>query len=127
MHPFRTAVEARDRDAMVAALAPDVVFHSPVTFKPYVGRDAVAALLGVVFETFEDFSYTDELDGGDTHALIFRARVGDKQVEGLDLLRMDEDGLIADFTVMVRPLSAAMALAEAVGRGLAELGVAPAS
>lgn len=126
MHPFRAAVESQDFDAMVARLAPDVVFHSPVTFKPYEGREAVSALLGVVFETFEDFRYTDELEGATAHALVFRARVGDKQVEGLDLLREGDDGLIADFTVMVRPLSAAIALAEAVGKGLAERGIAPA-
>ena len=68
--------------------------------------------------TFEDFRYTDELDAAGRKALIFQARVGDKQVEGIDLLRFDDEGKIADFTVMVRPLSAAMALAEAVGKGL---------
>jgi SnoaL-like domain len=115
---FRKAVEAGDLDAMVEALADDVVFHSPITFKPFEGRAAVATLLGVVFRTFEDFRYTDELDGDDVKALVFRARVGDKQIEGLDLLRIDSAGKIADFTVMVRPLSAAMALAEAVGKGL---------
>jgi hypothetical protein len=103
---------------MVAALAPDVVFHSPITFKPFEGREAVSTLLGVVMRTFEEFRYTDELDSGDVKALVFEARVGDRQVQGLDLLRFDGDGQIADFTVMVRPLSAAMALAEAVGKGL---------
>lgn len=126
-HPFRAAVESRDIDAMVALLAEDVVFHSPVTFKPYVGREAVGGLLGVVFETFEDFRYTDELGGEGAHALVFRARVGEREVEGLDLLRSDERGLVADFTVMVRPLSAALALAEAVGAGLEARGIAPAS
>ena len=115
---FRKAVEAEDHGAMVEALADDVVFHSPITFKPFEGREAVSTLLGVVVRTFEDFRYTDELDGDGVKALIFQARVGDKQVEGLDLLRFDSDGKIADFTVMVRPLSAAMALAEAVGKGL---------
>jgi hypothetical protein len=105
---------------MVDALSPDVVFHSPITFKPFEGRAAVAMLLGVVVRTFEDFRYTDELDGDGVRALIFKARVGDRQVEGLDLLRFDGEGRIADFTVMVRPLSAAMALAEAVGKGLEE-------
>ena len=123
MHPFRAAVESQDLEAGIACLAPDVVFHSPVTFKPYEGRDDVGGLLGIVFRTFEDFRYTDELEGEGVHALIFKARVGDKEVEGLDLLRTNEDGLIADFTVMVRPLSAAIALAEAVGKGLAERGI----
>ena len=115
---FRAAVEAQDHAGMVDALASDVIFHSPVTFKPFEGREAVSVLLGVVFRTFEEFRYTDELDGEGAKALIFQARVGDKQIEGLDLLRFDAAGKIADFTVMVRPLSATMALAEAVGKGL---------
>jgi hypothetical protein len=123
---FRQAVEAQDLDAMVEALADDVVFHSPVTFKPFEGREAVSMLLGVVFRTFEDFRYTDELDGDEIKALVFQARVGDKQIEGLDLLRLDGEGKIADFTVMVRPLSATMALAEAVGKGLEQAAARPA-
>ncbi len=123
---FRQAVEAQDLDAMVEALADDVVFHSPVTFKPFEGREAVSMLLGVVFRTFEDFRYTDEFDGDEIKALVFQARVGDKQIEGLDLLRFDGEGKIADFTVMVRPLSATMALAEAVGKGLEQAAARPA-
>jgi hypothetical protein len=124
---FRAGVEAGDLGAMIDALSPEVVFHSPITFKPFEGKEAVSTLLGVVSETFEDFRYTDELDGDGVKALVFQARVGDRQVEGLDLLRFDAEGLIEDFTVMVRPLSAAMALAEAVGKGLQEAGVATAS
>jgi hypothetical protein len=115
---FRAAVEREDHAGMVEALAPDVVFHSPITFKPFEGKQAVSTLLGVVASTFEDFRYTDELDGEGVKALVFEARVGDRQVQGLDLLRFDDDGLIENFTVMVRPLSGAMALAEAVGKGL---------
>ena len=115
---FRAGVEDENLEAMVDALSPDVVFHSPITFKPFEGKEAVSTLLGVVSRTFEDFRYTDELDGDGVKTLVFEARVGDRQVQGLDLLRFDEQGLIEDFTVMVRPLSAAMALAEAVGKGL---------
>lgn len=125
VNPFRTAVEARDLDAMKAALADDVVFHSPVTFKAFTGRDDVGAVLGVVFGLFEDFRYTDELEEGSVGGLVFRARVGDREVEGLDLLRLNDAGEIADFTVMVRPLSGVIALAEGVGPRLQELGVAP--
>jgi hypothetical protein len=123
LHPFRRAVEARDLDGLAALLAPDVVFHSPVTFKPYVGREDVRALLGIVMSVFEDFIYTDELTADGVEALIFRARVGDRRVEGIDILRFDQQGLIADFTVMVRPMSGVHALAEAVGAGLAAIGV----
>jgi hypothetical protein len=117
-HPFRAAVEAGDLDAMIGNLAPDVSFHSPVTFKPFEGRDAVAVVLGAVVQVFDDFRYTDELAGEGTLALVFEARVGDRQVQGMDLLRFDAEGLIEDFTVMVRPLSAALALRDAMGRQL---------
>jgi hypothetical protein len=112
---FRRAVEAGDIDAAVACLAPEVTFNSPVAHKPFEGAEAVSGVLRAVFETFEDFEYTDELQQGDTHALVFRARVGDKQLQGLDLLRMNADGQIEDFTVMVRPASGLMALGAAMG------------
>jgi hypothetical protein len=112
---FRAAVEARDIDGMVTALAPDVKLHSPVAFKPFEGHEAVRGLFKALFETFEDFHYTDEFDAGEgTHALVFRANVGDKQLQGLDLLRLDDDGLIHEFTVMVRPASGLMALGAAM-------------
>ena len=117
-HPFRTAVEAKDFAAIVAALSPDVVLHSPVTFSPFEGREAVTAVLRVVFDVFEDFTYTDELTSGPTTVLVFTARVGDLRVEGVDLLRDAENGSIADLTVIVRPMSGLQALAGAVAEGL---------
>jgi len=112
---FKEAVQSRDFDAAIECLAPDVTFNSPVAHRPFEGKDAVAGVLRAVSETFEDFEYTDELRDGETHALVFRARVGDKQLQGLDLLRMNADGLIEDFTVMVRPASGLMALGQAMG------------
>ena len=121
MHPFRTAVEARDLDAAVALLSDDVVFRSPVVFKPYHGREAVGALLAAVSRVFEDFSYQREIGAPDArdHALVFQARVGDKQIEGCDFLHVDESGSIDELVVMVRPLSATLALAEAMQAQLA--------
>ena len=116
---FRAAVEARDHAGMVAAFAPDAVLHSPVSFKPFEGREAISQLLAILLETFEDFRYTDEFEAEGKAALVFSARVGDRQLEGLDLLRFDRDGQIVELTVMVRPLSAVIALAEAVGPKLA--------
>ena len=119
MHPFRTAVEARDLDAMLGLLAEDVVFRSPVAFKPYEGRAAVAPILRAVLEVFED-RYVREIGAPDAadHALVFRATIGGREVEGSDFLHTDENGSITELTVMVRPLSAVMALAEAMGARL---------
>ncbi len=116
---FRQAVEDGDHADMVAAFAPDGILRSPVSFKPFEGREAVSKLFAILLETFEDFRYTDEFESDGSAALVFRARVGDREVEGLDLLRFGEDGRISELTVMVRPLSAAIALAEAVGPKLA--------
>lgn len=127
-HPFGAAVAARDLDAALATLADDVVFHSPAVFHPYEGRETVGALLRLVFETFEDFRYTDELANADgTHGLIFRARVGERELEGLDLVRDDADGRIADFTVMIRPLSGLVALAQELGPKVEAAGLKPAA
>ncbi|WP_329500154.1 nuclear transport factor 2 family protein [Kitasatospora herbaricolor] len=117
MHPFRKAVEARDEEALAALLAEDVVFTSPVVFKPYPGKAITAAILRGAMRVFEDFAYVREIanpDGRD-HALVFTATVGGKRIQGCDFLHFDEAGKIDEFTVMVRPLSAAQALAEAMG------------
>ena len=121
-HAFRAAVERADLDAAVALLADDVVFRSPAVFKPYEGREAVATILRTVFGVFEDFRYVAELDGDGATALVFKARVGDREVEGIDLVRENADGLIDDFTVLIRPLSGLQALAQEMG---ARLGATP--
>ena len=110
---------------MADCLAPDVQFYSPVAFKPFESREVVKAVLGFVMETFEDFSYIDELGGGESHMLRFRARVGDREVEGVDLLDENEDGLIGRFTVMLRPLSATMAMGEAMSAAFDAAGGKP--
>ncbi len=111
---FRAAVEARDLDAMRAALHPDVVFRSPVVYKPYEGRDAVMFLLQAVIGVFEDFRYVDELHADGAHALIFEATAGGRELNGLDYIRTDEDGLVTELWVMIRPLSGLSAVGEAM-------------
>jgi hypothetical protein len=120
---FRAAVESGDVGAVGELLAPEIVFHSPVTFHPFVGRDTVTALLSLVAQTFEEFRYTGELHADGAHGLIFATSVGGREIEGIDLLRLDGDGLIADFTVMLRPLSGLLPFAEAMGQKAAAAGV----
>jgi len=116
VHPFRRAIEARDLDAAVALMSEEVVFRSPAVFKPYHGPEAVRRLLEAVMAVFEDFRYVREIGADDArdHALVFETRVGDKQIEGCDFIQLDDDGRIAEFTVMVRPMSGMLALAEAM-------------
>ncbi|MFE1291785.1 nuclear transport factor 2 family protein [Streptomyces sp. NPDC058751] len=117
MNAFRKAVEAGDLDAVEELLADDVVFTSPVAFKPYPGKPITAAILRGVWRVFSDFRYVREIAGADgrDHALVFTAKVGDKEINGCDFLHFDEEGRIDELMVMVRPLSAAQALSEAMG------------
>jgi hypothetical protein len=121
---FRAAAESKDFSAIDDLFAEGVSFRSPVVFKPYEGREAVATLLGAVIQVFEDFRYTDQVETGDVATLAFSARIGDRELNGIDLLRFDPDGKVEEMAVYVRPMSGVNALAEAMGRKLEELGAA---
>lgn len=117
MREFRAAVEAGDFAGLGNLLADDVVFRSPVAFKPYEGKVIVAAILRGVGRVFQDFRYVRELEDGDGRgsALIFETVVDGVSLNGIDLIRLDTEGKIIELTVMVRPLSGANALAAAMG------------
>jgi hypothetical protein len=115
---FRQAAESKDFSRGEELFAPDVVFHSPAVYEPYEGLDALGTLLTTVAQVFEDFRYTGQVETGDTAVLIFEARVGDKELNGVDILRFGDDGLIAEMTVMIRPFSGLQALLEEMGRRL---------
>jgi hypothetical protein len=120
MHPFRRAIEEYDEAAIQAMLADTVVFTSPVAFKPYVGKPITAAILRGVLRVFEDFHYVREIadSNGRDHAFVFETKISGVPgvtITGCDFLHFNDDGLIDDFMVMVRPLSGATALSEAMG------------
>jgi hypothetical protein len=119
---FRAAAEGKDFSAIEELFTEDVIFFSPVVFKPYEGREAVAMLLGAVVQVFEDFRYLDQVETGDAAALAFSARVGDRQLDGIDFLHFDSDGRVDRMAVYVRPMSGVNALAEAMKRKLEEAG-----
>ena len=117
-HPFGAAIEAGDEDAALATIADDVVFRSPAVYKPYRGREQVSGILRLVSTVFEDFRYTNEWRDGRTTILFFEAHVGDRELQGIDILEDDADGKIARFTVMIRPLSGLQAVAAAMSARL---------
>ena len=107
---LREAIERKDSACYTALLAEDVRFFTPVESEPVVGREAVGRLLGAVFDVFQDFRYVGQASGDGLHVLVFQARVGAVRAEGIDLLRIDDEGLIREFTVMMRPLAAVQAM-----------------
>ena len=111
---FRRAAESKDFSAVDELFTEDVTFRSPVVFKPYEGREALGVLLGAVVQVFEDFHYVDQVETDDTAVLVFEAKVGDREVQGVDILRFGGDDRVREMMVMVRPLSGLNALAEAM-------------
>ena len=120
-HPFAAAIEGGDEAAAVAELAPDVVFRSPAVYKPYRGKEQVDQLLRLVATVFENFRYTSEWRDGRTTILFFEANVGDRELQGIDILEENEEGEVAALTVMIRPLSGLQAVASTMA---ARMGIA---
>ncbi len=121
---FRAAAEAKDFSQVDELFAEDATFRSPVVYKPYEGREAIKVLLGAVVQVFEDFRYTDQIETGDTAVLVFEARVGEREVQGADILRFGADGRAVELIVMVRPMSGMHALAERMREMLEAAGAA---
>jgi hypothetical protein len=118
---FRAAVEHANVDQALELFREDAAFRSPVLFKPYQGRDQVMKVLRAaerVLGIGGSFRYVHQLeDANDRVAILeFATEVDGKQVEGIDKLTFDEDGLITELKVMIRPASALAA----VGAKMAE-------
>ncbi len=96
------------REDIAAILHEDAVFHSPVAHTPQCGREIVTAYLAAAGETLgnDSFVYVREMVDGDNVMLEFATEMDGIQVNGIDLIRFDDDGKIIDFKVMVRPLKA---------------------
>ncbi len=122
---WHAMIESGDSRALPEMLAEAVVFRSPFAFTPYRGRRTVAALLQTVIQVFGDFRYHRQFVAGESAALEFSATVGDLSLKGIDLIRLDADGRIVEFEVMIRPANALLALGEEMGKRLAALGVKP--
>lgn len=121
---FRAAAEAKDFGAAEELFAEDAIFCSPAVFKPYEGREMIKVMLGAVVQVFEDFRYLEQVETGDAAVLMFEARVGDRTLQGVDVLKFGADDRITELTVMVRPLTGLQALAEEMRRMLEAAGAA---
>ncbi len=112
-----------DLRALHQLLHPQAVFRSPMAFKPYAGAPVVSMILNTVIQVFEDFTYHRELATADGLSVVleFSARVGDRELKGIDLIRFDEDGKIIEFEVMIRPMSGLQALGDEMGKRLAPM------
>lgn len=111
-------VEARDVAALADILAEDVTFRSPFVWKPYRGKATTTHILRTVMNVFEDFRYARTFVNPTGCVLEFSARVGDRELFGVDLIEFDDDGRIIDFAVMIRPGTGLEAVAEEMRKRL---------
>lgn len=121
LQAWHAMIAQRDLSRLPELLHPQAVFRSPMAYKPYEGAAAVNLILNTVLQVFEDFRYHRELvsaEGSDV-VLEFSARVGDRELKGIDMIRFDEAGKIVEFEVMIRPISGLQALGEEMKRRLA--------
>lgn len=114
-------IASQDLSRLPELLHPEAVFRSPMAHTPYPGAQAVNLILNTVLQVFQDFAYHRELASDDCLNVVleFSARVGGRDLKGIDMIRFDEQGLIREFEVMVRPMSGLAALGEEMGRRLA--------
>lgn len=120
---WHAMIAAGDLRALPALLHPQVVFRSPMAFKPYLGAPLVSLILGTVVKVFEDFHYHRQLvsaDGLDV-VLEFAAKVAGRELKGIDMIRFDAQGKIVEFEVMIRPMSGLQVLGDEMARRLAPL------
>lgn len=118
MHPtierMQEVVAKGDEALIHALLAEDVRFMPPTYYSTWTGRAPVAAVLGHVGKVFSNFRYRRIMGSGNDWALEFQCKVGDLDAIGVDLITLNDDGLIQQFEVVMRPHKTIGALREAM-------------
>jgi hypothetical protein len=115
---IQTAFERRDFAPAAAVLADDVAFRSPVLHRPWRTRAVLERLGPAMVQVFADMDFGPAATGGDRTFLSFTGRVGELDAEGVLVLDAPEGGLVTDMAILVRPLPALQAVADAMGAAL---------
>jgi hypothetical protein len=117
---WHAIVASKDLEALADVLAPEVTLGAPPYWTKLAGRDVVRHLLGIIVTTIEDFTYHREWVQGAELALEFTGRVGDHQLQGIDLITLDADGRVGNLDVMIRPINSLLVLRDKVAARMAE-------
>jgi hypothetical protein len=117
---WKEMIEKRVFEDLPMIISIDAVFHSPVSLKPYRGRDLVCLVLRTAAHVFEDFRYERCVSDNENALLEFSAHIGDVQLKGIHAIRFDADGLICDVEKFIRPSKAAILLGDTIGERAGE-------
>lgn len=120
LEEWHRIVANRDLDALEQILREDVTIGAPPYWTPLAGRPIVHHLLSIIIETIEGFSYFREWQDGSELALEFRGKVGDLDVQGIDLISLDPEGRIRNLDVLMRPTNTILRLQEVIGPRMAD-------
>ena len=117
-------MKSHNREALWDLLHPDAVFESPVVHTPQRGRDATYKYLSSAEQVLggPGFAYIGEWRSETGAVLEFENEIDGIKVNGVDIIRFGDDGLITHFKVMVRPLKAVNLLHRLMGEQLARQG-----
>ena len=101
-------IKSRNLKDLDLLLADDVVFHSPVVHTAQIGKPITRQyLMAASFVFFnETFHYVRELSAANDAVLEFQVEIDGIQVNGIDMLKWNDQGKITEFKVMIRPLKA---------------------
>lgn len=122
---WHQVVHNKDMSLLRELLAEDVEFHSPTLWAPKKGRDITQYILKMVMDIFEDFEYQRQWVDDKNLALEFSARVDDKKIKGIDLIRWNEQGQIIHFEVMLRPMNGLQLMFDKMTKHLQDAGFIP--
>lgn len=117
---WHRVVAQRDLDGIPGLLAEDISLGAPPYWNRFEGRELVQHLLGVILQTIEGFTYHREWRSGSELALEFRGKVGELELQGIDLISLNEQGVVRNLDVLMRPANAIGALQTRVAPRMAE-------
>lgn len=115
LNKWCSMVASKNFTDLPSIIAIDAVFHSPVEWHPYPGRDLVCLLLSTAASIYEDFEYHNQFSEGENAILQFTAHIGDIKVRGVHIIRINTEGEFVDIEKMLRSADGVKALGDAMG------------
>jgi ketosteroid isomerase-like protein len=110
LHAFLDAMRAKNADAMLSHMADTMTLHTPLHAEPFRGKAAIRPVVEALLRVVDQFDFREILQGPQHVAVFFAITVGDLILDGMDYVRLDASGLLAELTVLWRPLPAVIAV-----------------
>lgn len=116
---WHRVVAEKNLPALGKLLADDVAIGAPPYWDKIQGHATVHHLLGLILHTIEDFTYHREWRDRNELALEFTGHVGDLDLQGIDLISLNDDGVVQNLDVLMRPVNAVISLRETIAPQMA--------